>query len=218
MTPSRIIAALLITLPACSTGSRAPAEPEHYLIRARGADAIPASTERPMIRVAPVEVAPHIRGIAVVTDDGRVRTMVNQGFAAPLNGLVENAVTDRLRASGRYGVVLSPAQSSAAPFVLRLTLRAFEISVTDSGYVAHVVFDGLIERESERRIVRAFRAGADRPADGPTGGGFVRGLEEALNAAIDVILTELESGGIGGVAPLLKPEAEPPASGTAGGG
>jgi ABC-type uncharacterized transport system auxiliary subunit len=195
-------------------GSRAPAESELYLVRARGADTIAPTTERAMIRVAPVDIAAHIRGIAIVTNDGRVRTMVNQGFAAPLHGLVEDAVTDRLRASGRYGVVLSPAHPSAAPFVLRLTLRAFEVVVMDTGYVARVVFDGLVEREADRKVVRAFRAGAERATEGPAGGGFVRGLEDALNGAIDVILQELEAAGIGGVAPLLQPEAEPPAERT----
>jgi ABC-type uncharacterized transport system auxiliary subunit len=191
-------------LGACSVGTpRAPSEPELYLVRAQGADAPPASSERAVLRVAPVGVAAHIRGVAIVTDDGRVRTMVNQRFAAPLNALVEDAVTDRLRASGRYGVVLPPAQATAAPFVLRLTLRAFEIVVTDGGYVARVAFDGLIERENDRRVVRSFRAAADRSATGPEGGGFVRGLEDALNGAIDVLMQELDAAGVGAAAELL---------------
>jgi ABC-type uncharacterized transport system auxiliary subunit len=159
-----------------------------------------------VIRVAPVAVAAHIRGVAIVTDDGRVRTMVNQRFAAPLSSLVEDAVSDRLRATGRYGAVLSPGHATAAPFVLRLTLRAFEVVVTDGGYVARVVFDGLVERENDRRIVRSFRAGADRPANGPEGGGFVRGLEDALNGAIDVLLQELDAAGVSQAAELLPRE------------
>jgi ABC-type uncharacterized transport system auxiliary subunit len=215
-----LILALVAGLPLASCGlpsSRAPAETSAYVIRARGADAIPSTTERAMIRVAPVDVAAHIRGLAIVTDDGRVRTMVNQGFAAPIHTLVEEAVTDRLRASGRYGVVLSPGHPSAAPLTLRLTLRAFEIAVIDSGYVARVVFDGLLEREGDRRILRAFRASADRPANGPENGGFIHGLEEALNAAIDVLLQELEAAGVGGVAPQLRPETLPSEGGARSG-
>jgi ABC-type uncharacterized transport system auxiliary subunit len=197
----------------CGMNTRAPAETEHYVVRARGADVMPSTTERAVLRLAPVEVAAHVRGVAIVTDDGRVRTMVNQGFAAPIHTLVEEAVADRLRSSGRYGIVLPPGHPGSAPLTLRLTLRAFEIAVADSGYVARVVFDGLLEREQDRRILRSFRAAADRPAEGPARGGFVHGLEEALNAAIDVLLQELETAGVGGAAPQTSPEtlpSEPP--------
>jgi ABC-type uncharacterized transport system auxiliary subunit len=139
--------------------------------------------------------------------------MVNQSFAAPIPTLVAEAVTDRLRASGRFGAVLAPGNPSAAPLTLRLTLRAFEIVVTDFGYAARVVFDSLLERDAERRIVRSFRAAADRPAQGPERGGFVHGLEDALNAAIDVIIQELEAAGVGGVAPHLRPESVPDTGG-----
>jgi ABC-type uncharacterized transport system auxiliary subunit len=207
-TSSLLVCAFLIA--SCSTGSRSPAESELYLVRAQGADVIPSTTERALVRVAPVAVAPHIRGVAIVTDDGRVRTMVNQRFAAPLNALVEEAVSDRLRAAGKYGAVLSPSHPSTAPFVLRLTLRSFEIVVADYGYTARVVFDGLIERENDRAVVRAFRAGADRPTEGPAGGGFVRGLESALNGAIDALVTELDAAGVASLGSLLKPEPDPP--------
>jgi uncharacterized lipoprotein YmbA len=122
-TSTILLGALLIA--ACSTGSRAPVESELYLVRAQGADVIASTTDRAVVRVAPVAVAPHIHGIAIVTDDSRVRTMVNQRFAAPLNALVEEAVSDRLRATGKYGAVLPPAHPSAAPFVRRIPLRAF---------------------------------------------------------------------------------------------
>jgi ABC-type uncharacterized transport system auxiliary subunit len=201
MKPLAACCAIGIVLLSCATQSRAPSESELYLLRARGADAIPPTTDRALLRVAPVGVAAHVRGIAIVTDDGRVRTLVNQRFAAPIPALVEDAVTDRLRASGRFGAVLPPGHPSDAPFVLRLVLRAFEIVVTDSGYVARVTFDGLIERD--RAVIRSFRASADRVADGPDRGGFVRGLEDALNGAIDIILQELETAGIGGIADLL---------------
>src|SRR5436853_1414652 len=192
-----IFSIALLLVPACSVPSKAPASHEEYLLRARGSDAIKPSTERATIRVAPVDVAPHMHGIAVVTESGRVQTMVNQGFAAPIHSLVENAVVDRLRATGRYGVVLGPGHPSAAPVALRLTLRAFEIAVTSTGYEGHVVFDGLIERDSDRSILGTFRASADRPAGDASHGGFVRSLEEALNDAIDVILHELEAAGLG---------------------
>ena len=205
-----------LLLGSCGMSSRSPAERETYVVRARGVDALPPTTDRTVIRLAPVAVAAHIRGVAVVTDDGRVRTMVNQGFAAPINTLVEDAVTDRLRASGRYGIVLPPGHPSSAPLTLRLTLRSFEIGVTDAGYQARVVFDALLERESDRRVVRAFRASADRPAAGPERGGFVHGLEEALHAAIDSLLQELENAGVGGVSPLFRPESLPEEPGRLG--
>jgi len=206
-----LLGALLLA--SCSMPSRAPVEREQYLVRATGAESLSSTSEPAMVRLAPVDVAAHIRGVAIVTEDGRVRTMVNQGFAAPINTLVAETVTDRLRASGRFGAVLAPGNPSAAPVTLRLTLRSFEIAVTDAGYSARVVFDGLIERDADRRIVRSFRAAADRPAQGPERGGFVRGLEEALNAAIDVIIQELETAGVGGVAPHLRPESLPKESG-----
>jgi ABC-type uncharacterized transport system auxiliary subunit len=200
---------LAAALGACSMPSRAPSEPELYLVRARGAEVIAPTAERAVLRVAPVAVAAHIRGVAIVTDDGRVRTMVNQGFAAPLHSLVEEAVTDRLRASNRFGIVLSPAQASSAPFTLRLTLRSFEIAVTDAGYVARVAFDGMVERDAERRVIRTFRAAAERPAEGPARGGFVKALEDAMNGAIDGVLAELEAAGVGAVASQLPAETEP---------
>jgi hypothetical protein len=95
---------------------------------------------------------------------------------------------------------------------LRLTLRAFEITVTDTVYAARVVFDALLERESDRRVVRAFRASADRPAESPARGGFVHGLEDALNGAIDVLIQELEAAGVGGASPA-RPESLPVDSG-----
>jgi ABC-type uncharacterized transport system auxiliary subunit len=203
----RTCLAAALALAACSTGSRAPAESELYLLRAQGADAIPATTERAMVRVAPVDLAAHVRGIAIVTGDGRVRTMVNQRFAAPIPELVEDAVTDRLRASGRFGTVLPPRHAADAPFLLRLRVRAFEVVVADTGYLARVVFDGLIERD--RKLVRSFRAAADRTAADAERGGFVRGLEDALNGAIDVVIQELEQAGAGGVARLLPADEEP---------
>jgi ABC-type uncharacterized transport system auxiliary subunit len=209
MTRLPVLLLLGLLLASCSMNTRPPVETEQYVVRARGADVMPSTTERAVLRLAPVDVAAHVRGVAIVTDDGRVRTMVNQGFAAPIHTLVEEAVTDRLRASGRYGVVLPPGHPGSAPLTLRLTLRAFEIAVTDSGYAARVVFDGLLEREQDRRILRAFRAAADRPAEGPAKGGFVHGLEEALNGAIDVLLQELETAGVGGTAPQTSPETLP---------
>lgn len=201
--PSLQLAALLLALglPACSVSSRAPVERQEYVVRARDADAIQPTTARPVIRVAPVDVAPHIRGIAIVTESGRVQTMVNQGFAAPIHSMVENAVVDRLRATGRYGVVIAPGHPSPAPVALRLTLRAFEIVVTSSGYDARVVFDGILERDQDRSILRTFRATADRPAAQAADGGFVKALEESLNAAIDAVLEELEKAGLGGASP-----------------
>jgi ABC-type uncharacterized transport system auxiliary subunit len=205
-----LLCASALVIASCSMPkSRAAVEREQYVIRARGAEAMPTTTERATIRVAPVGIAAHIRGVAIVTDDGRVRTMVNQSFAAPIGTLVEEAVTDRLRASGRFGVVLPPGHPSSAPLTLRLSLRAFEITVTDVGYQARVVFDGLLEREPDRRVVRAFRASADRPAQGPGQGGFVHGLEDALNGAIDGLIQELEAAGVGGIAPPALPETVP---------
>jgi ABC-type uncharacterized transport system auxiliary subunit len=196
-----------IAVASCSMPSRAPVERQEFVLRARDADAIRSSTERAVIRVAPVELAPHVRGVAIVTEGGRVQTMVNQGFAAPINTMVGNAVVDRLRATGRYGVVVPPGHPSPAPVVLRLTLRAFEIAVTSVGYEARVVFDGVLERDTDRSIIRTFRTGASRPAEGAANGGFVRALEDALNAAIDALLAELEAAGLGGSPPGI-PESD----------
>jgi ABC-type uncharacterized transport system auxiliary subunit len=203
MRPPALLVAALLVATACSTPSRAPADPALYLVRAQGTGEIPASTARAILRIAPVEVAAHIRGIAIVTPDGRVRTMVQQGFAAPLATLVEDAVTDRLRASGRYGTVLSPRSVMAAPVSLRLAVREFEILVTDTSYVARVTFDGVIERDGA--VVRSFRAGAERLASGADGPAFVRALEDAMNGAIDAVQQQLEEAGIGGLAELLPP-------------
>ena len=179
----------------CSMSSRAPAEREQLPRAGPGRGRDPRRPpSAPSSGVAPVAVAAHIRGVAIVTDDGRVRTMVNQGFAAPLHTLVEEAVTDRLRAAGRYGAVLAPGHPSAAPFACASRCGRSRSSSPTPGTSRGSCSTGSIERENDR---------GDRPGvpgqpptarpKGPERGGFVRGLEDALNAAIDVLLQELET-------------------------
>ena len=218
--PPRVCVAALL-LASCSMPSRAPVEHEQYLVRARGA-------ESPSL---------HRRSRAIVRRRARRR---RRRTSAASRSSPKTAASARwsTRASPRRSTRWSrrpsptgcaragatapssrPGHPSAAPFTLRLTLRAFEIAV---------------DRRRLRRPRRLRRArssatptaascarsarAADRPPTGPERrrlrarprGGAQRGDRRASSRSSS-------RPGVGGVAPQLRPSRCPRESGDRGG-
>ena len=180
--------ALLGAAAACG-GHEIP-EPELFLVRTQSETRRSPEAGAPAIRLATVDVSPHLRGIAMILEDGEVRTFVNQRYAAPVSSLVETAVTDRLRATGLFSVVTGPTDPARTALSLRIVVRAFNIEHGGTtGWQGSVVLGGTLEKDDERRVIGAFTASGLAPSEKSETRSFVRAIEAALAHALD----ELES-------------------------
>ncbi len=184
--------ALVVLLAACSivAGTRPPGEAETYVVKARSAESRPASGG-PVIRVADIEVASHLRGVTITSAGGRVQTLVNTRFAAPIHEMVEDVIVDRLRSSGRFSTVLPSGDPGKADRTLRLQLRTFEVDVSGSQDLAIAGLDGTLTPEGERTLLATLHCRGDSAVRSREPEDLVSALEAALNAAVDALLVEL---------------------------
>ncbi|HYC79147.1 MAG TPA: ABC-type transport auxiliary lipoprotein family protein [Planctomycetota bacterium] len=183
MSRARVAApAALLLLAACA--SRPPAESELFLLRPAAPDSRPVAPAAPVLRLAPVDLAAHLRGLSYVESNGRVTTLVNVRFAAPLAELIEDAVVDRLRASGRFSAVLPHGHPGRSERTLRLRVRRCEIDASGAAYEAVVALEGTLDDDASR-LARPFRAEGRATPRGEGAAAHVRALEDALRVALD---------------------------------
>lgn len=177
------LAGLVLLLASC--GSRPPVESADYVLRPDAPASRAAAAGAPSVRVAPVEVASHVRGLSFVDADGRVSVLVRARFAAPLAEMVADAAADRCRASGLWATTLPAGHPGRADETFRLRVRRFEIDAAGADYAATVALEGSLERDGARTVPRVFsveervRPASTTPAD------LVAALEAALGAALD---------------------------------
>lgn len=129
--------------------------------------------------------------IALVREGGRFDFYAAARWAAPTPDLVESALVDALRATGRYSAVMDDASPFAPRYDLRVTLRRFEADYSSGSAdpVIHVVMDCTLGRRRDRQLLASFTAEGSARADANRLGAVIAAFESASTAAVGKLLT-----------------------------
>lgn len=166
------------------TSTTTPSDPEAWLIRPPVTGNIAeAPASAPVLRIASTEVAAHLRGLVVMSRDGRVKTFVGHRFAAPISSMVEDSLRVALWSSGHFRLVLGATSPGRAERILRVNVRQFEIAEAEPGWTAVVTMAMTVEND-ERQILSSPTVTASVPCEGETPKAFVAALEKALGEAL----------------------------------
>lgn len=128
--------------------------------------------------------------IALVREGGKFDFYAAARWAAPTPDLVESALVDALRATGKYSAVMDDASPFAPRYDLRVTLRRFEADYSSGGAhpVIHVVMDCTLGRRRDRQLLASFTAQGSARADANRLGAVVAAFESASAVAVGQLL------------------------------
>jgi cholesterol transport system auxiliary component len=198
MRAARMLAGSLVLLPAlllpgCGglLESRL-ASPQSYVLRLPPPAAQPGDTPLGSVLVQRPETGPglHTDRIALVRDGGRFDFYEAARWAAPTPDLLESALVDALRATGRYSAVMDDASPFAPRYDLRVSLRRFEADYSsgDANPVIHVVMDCTLGRRRDRQLLASFTAQGSARADANRLGAVIAAFESASATAVARLL------------------------------
>jgi cholesterol transport system auxiliary component len=166
--------------------------PQSYVLRLPPPPSQPGDTPLGSVLVQRPETGPglHTDRIALVRDGGRFDFYEAARWAAPTPDLLESALVDALRATGRYSAVMDDASPFAPRYDLRVTLRRFEADYASGGTnpVIHVVMDCTLGRRRDRQLLASFTAQGSARADANRLGAVIAAFESASAAAVAQLL------------------------------
>ena len=187
---------LLMLLAGCTSllHSNAPLEQVYYL-RARGAP--PSESARPA-NLASVRVGRPVAGpglesshIVLLESNLRMSYFTASRWPAALPEVVEELMTETLRASGSWLDVQNSDSAFPSDFLLQIRIRRFDADYASGsagrGAAApqiHVVFDCTLGRRSGREVIATFAAEGSASAAANKLGDVVAAFEEAANSAL----------------------------------
>lgn len=159
----------------------------------------PAPTAMPrlgVLRVLDLQAASHLQGEGLVVADGSVRLRQSdlQLWAAPLERLVTEALTQGLARSRVFTLVKGAGDTGGEDLVMAGRVLAFE---QDSGRgVARVLLELWLERSGQQVLRTEVQAETPCPAKTPEA--IAQGLSSALGTALEQLLAELRAVGPSG--------------------
>ena len=179
--PSVLVFLLPFLLAGCTT---TPAPPtSYYLLSPASREEAPELPEGPTLRVSRVQVAAHVRGIALIRPDQRVDTVVYHRWASPPETMVEEWVREELLQTGAFRFVAGTFSPVRTDYTLELEVRRLDVEVPERGGAPRgvVVLEGLLYSESPRAV----RLSRRWSGFGTSGEGGVAGVVAALREALD---------------------------------
>jgi cholesterol transport system auxiliary component len=200
MTRSRTLLFVLPLLLAACGGlfESKMAAPQTYVLRLPPPAATDGETSKGTLLVQRPEAGPGLDTdrIALIRSDRRFDVYAASRWAAPAPDMVESALVDFLRGTGRYAAVLDDGAPFAPVYDLRVTLRRFEADYTageGSPPVVHVVLDCTLGRRRDRVLLSSFTASGSAPAGDDRLGSVVAAFEAATGAAVTELRRALEA-------------------------
>jgi uncharacterized lipoprotein YmbA len=189
----------LLFLAACGS---VPA-PQEQRYRLEWPHPAPAAAPRlGVLRVLDLQAASHLQGYGMVVADGAVRLRQSdlQLWAAPLDHLVTEALTQGLSRSRVFTLVKGAGDAGGEDLTLTGRLLAFEQDGARGE--ARVLLEVWLEHAGQQLLRTEVHAETPCPDKAPEA--IARGLSKAMNAAVDQLLVELRA------VPVTSPEASPP--------
>jgi cholesterol transport system auxiliary component len=202
MTCTRLSAAsavLLVSLlsPGCGgVFESSLAAPQAYVLRLPTPDAATEAATLGSVLVQRPEAGPGLATdrIALVRSEGRFDYFAAARWAAPTPDIVESAVVDALRATGRYSAVFDDAAPFAPRYDLRVTMRRFEADYANGGVpTIHVMLDCTVGRRRDRTLLASFTAQGSARAAEDRLGAVVAAFETSTASAVAQLLTATHS-------------------------
>jgi uncharacterized lipoprotein YmbA len=172
----------------CACGSVAAPQQQRYRLEWPHPEPAPAP-RLGVLRVLDLQAASHLQGEGIVVADGAVRLRQSelQLWAAPLERLVTEALTEGLSRSRVFTLVKGAGDAGGEDLILDGRLLAFEQDATRKQ--AHVLLELWLERAGTQVLRTELRAEAPCPDPAPEA--IARGLSSALNDAVGQLLAEL---------------------------
>jgi cholesterol transport system auxiliary component len=168
------------------------ASPQSYVLRLPPPETETGDASLGSVLVQRPEAGPglHTDRIALVRDGGKFDFFEAARWAAPTPDLIESALVDALRATGRYSAVMDDASPFAPRYDLRVSLRRFEADYSMGGAspVIHVVMDCTLGRRRDRQLLASFTAQGSAHADANRLGAVIAAFESASAAAVAQLL------------------------------